>query len=92
MAWRMALYTAGCCAVVFGYFRVKALCDGVDIFAVLHRHQNGVAQKLVALDMGGHAYLVQNFRHGALIIHRVASLASAQCRCHMAEASKGFRK
>ena len=42
---------------------VELLCDGIDYLRVLYGHDDGVPKVMVALDMGGHPYLVQYLRH-----------------------------
>ena len=62
-----ALHPAGGGAVFLGDFRVQALGHGVDILRLVHGEQNSVPQELVALDVGGHANLVQYFGDGQLV-------------------------
>ena len=55
-----ALHPAGGGAVALGNFRVQALGHRVDILRLVHREQDGVPQKLVTLDVGGHGIRVGN--------------------------------
>ena len=55
-----ALHPAGGGAVFLGDFRVEALGHSVDILRLVHGEQDGIPQKLVALDMGGNGIRVGN--------------------------------
>ena len=55
-----ALHPAGCGAVFLGDFRVEALGHGVAILRLVHGEQDGIPQKLVALDMGRDGIRVGN--------------------------------
>ena len=61
------LHPAGGGVVPLGDVRVQALGHGVDILGVLHGHQDGLPQVLVALDVGRHADLVQDLGDGHLV-------------------------
>ena len=53
-----ALHPAGGGAVALGDLRVEPLGHRVDILRLVHREQDGVPQKLVTLDVGGHTIRV----------------------------------
>ena len=55
-----ALHPAGGGAVALGDFRVQALGHRVDILWLVHGEQDGVPQKLVALDVSRHGIRVGN--------------------------------
>ena len=55
-----ALHPAGGGAVALGDLRVQALGHRVDILRLVHREQDGVPQKLVALDVSRHGIRVGN--------------------------------
>ena len=62
-----ALDAGGGGVVALGDLRVQALGDGVDVLVVADGEQDGVAQELVALDVRGHADLVQDLGDGQFV-------------------------
>ena len=61
------LYAAGGGEISLGDLRIQALGNSVDVLGLIHREQNGIAQKLIALDVRRNADLVQNFRNRKLV-------------------------
>ena len=62
-----ALHAAGGGTVFLGNFRVEALGHSVDVLRLVHGEQDGIPQKLIALDVGGNADLVQDLSNCQLI-------------------------
>ena len=58
-----AFHTRGRGVVVLGHAGIKLLGHSVDDIGRAHRHQNGITEIVVSLDMGRNADLVQNLRH-----------------------------
>ena len=55
-----ALHAAGGGTVFLGDLRVEAFGHSVDVLRLVHGEQNGIPQKLIALDMSGNGIRVGN--------------------------------
>ena len=61
------LHAAGGGHVALGNLRIKAFCDGIDVAVVRDGQQDGIAQELIALDVGRHTDLVQDLGDRQLV-------------------------
>ena len=55
-----ALHAAGGGTVFLGDFRVEAFGHSIDVLRLVHGEQDGIPQKLIALDMSGNGIRVGN--------------------------------
>ena len=82
------LHPAGGGAKALGHLGIEHLGHGVDDVDVLHRDQNGLPQVLIALDVGGHAHVMDD--GGDLRLHAqgvlLPLLVQARGRGHLADA------
>ena len=78
-----ALHAGGRCAEMLGNGRVQRLGDGVNDVDVLHRQDDGLADILVALNMGRNTHIVDDGGDGTLrAVGSAERYASVDTRFH----------